>query len=213
MAIVWARKDLDPYERLVMLSLADHADDEGYCFPSIRRLCDRTGMKERGLQGVLKRLTNRGDIRIEIGGGRSGTNRYQIVNNPAPGAPPHDTHPRTGRTTPPHPITENPAPGAPKPSRTTSEPSEDIRAILCTVLSEGAADDFIQHRKSKKAKLTPRAAELIVGKLADCADPDEEIRRSVMNGWTGVFPSRKPITQTQVSDEIWKSVAEGTARQ
>ena len=56
MSAVWESTTLDPFERLVLLSLADHADDEGHCYPSIARLCRRTGMKERGVQNVIRRL-------------------------------------------------------------------------------------------------------------------------------------------------------------
>ncbi|HRO13303.1 helix-turn-helix domain-containing protein [Amaricoccus sp.] len=40
MSAVWERLELDPYERLVSLSLADHADDDGLCYPSVARLED-----------------------------------------------------------------------------------------------------------------------------------------------------------------------------
>ena len=78
MSVVWERQDLDPYERLVMLSLADHADDDGHCYPSIARLCQRTGMKERGVQTVVKRLAARGLIVIEANAGRRGANLYTV---------------------------------------------------------------------------------------------------------------------------------------
>ena len=129
MALVWERPDLDPYERLMMLSLADHADDEGVCFPSIARLCARTGMKERGAQTVLKRLAEKGHLRVEMNAGRKGTNRYIITLTPAPDAPrtrctpaqdaPITPAPDAGASdAPPHSTAKTPAPDAPEPSRT-----------------------------------------------------------------------------------------------
>ena len=122
MSQVWERPDLDPYERLILLALADHADDDGVCYPSISRLVDRTGMAERGVQKVLKRLAEKGHLSVETNAGRNGTNRYSIALTPAPGAP------RTRGTTaqsapapeapPPHLSAKTPAPGAPEPSRT-----------------------------------------------------------------------------------------------
>ena len=44
MAAVFESKTLGPTERLVMLALADHADDDGKCYPSVLRLCERTGL-------------------------------------------------------------------------------------------------------------------------------------------------------------------------
>lgn len=65
-------------------------------------------------------------------------------------------------------------------------------AILRTRLSETAALDFIAHRKALRKPLTPRAAELIVGKLNGCKDPDAVVNLSIMNGWQGLFPDRAP---------------------
>lgn len=123
MSAVWERLELDPYERLVLLSLADHADDDGLCYPSVARLCQRTGMKERGVQTVVKRLAAKGLITIDPNAGRRGANLYTIRATPAPDAPPHGMPPAPDAPTPapdaPHPRTPcggTPAPGAPEPS-------------------------------------------------------------------------------------------------
>jgi hypothetical protein len=123
MSLVWENETLDPYERLVMLSLADHSNDEGMCYPSIRRLCARTGMKERGVQNVVKRLTEAGYITVEMNKGRAGSNLYRVNATPATNAPQQEMHPASDAPTPPHSITLTPAPDAPKPLRTIKEPS------------------------------------------------------------------------------------------
>lgn len=190
MSAVWEREDLDASERLVMLSLADHADDDGVCYPSISRLCKRTSMSDRGVQKVLVRLQERGFLRVEIGAGRSGSNRYFVTATPEHGSPPEPRSPRTTFTTPPNRVRETPEPRSPKPSRTIKEPSDNTRAALCAVLSEETADAFIAHRKAKKAKLTEHAATLIAKKLQCHPNPDAVVEQSIMNGWTGVFPDR-----------------------
>ncbi len=190
MSAVWEREDLDASERLVMLSLADHADDDGVCYPSIARLCKRTSMSDRGVQKVLSRLQERGFLRVEIGAGRSGSNRYFVTATPEPGSPLNPVHPRTTFTTPPNPVRLTPEPGSPKPSRTIIEPSSNARAALCAVLSDDMADAFIAHRKAKRAKLTDHAAELIAAKLRGHPNPDAVVEQSIMNGWTGVFPEK-----------------------
>mgnify|MGYP000234527247 CR=1 FL=1 len=144
MSQVWERQDLGPYERLVMLCLADHADDEGVCYPSVARLVDRTGMGERGVQRVLRRLADDGHVAIEPNAGRKGTNVYRITpapdapprtrctphpvhpNTPAPDAPPHDVHPAPDAPNPRTPCGGTPAPGAPEPSLNHQEPSEEL---------------------------------------------------------------------------------------
>lgn len=124
MSLVWESESLDPYERLVMLSLADHSNDEGMCYPSIRRLCARTGMKERGVQNVIKRLTEAGYITVEMNKGRAGSNLYRINATPALNAGVQEMHPAPDAPPPPHSITSTPAPDAPKPSVTVNEPSK-----------------------------------------------------------------------------------------
>ena len=66
---------------------------------------------------------------------------------------------------------------------------ENARAALCSVLRPDTADAFIAHRKAKRAKLTAKAASLVADKLRTCADPDAEVERSIMQGWTGIFPA------------------------
>lgn len=139
MTVVWERPDLDPYERLVMLALADHAGDDGTCYPSIARLCARTGMKERGVQTVLKRLAARGLVKVVPNAGRHGANVYVIPSTPAPDAPPahdaprtgctpHHTHPASHVVNPRTPCGGTPAPDAPEPSFNHQEPSLGPRA-------------------------------------------------------------------------------------
>ena len=215
MSAVWDRGPDDKSELLLLLALADYANDDGACWPSINSLMQKSRLSERGVQSVLKRLAADGWIEIEPGNGRNHTNLYRIINPAAP-APRTKCTPQADAETP-HMTAINPAAPAPKPLRTVKEPSENVRKVLCTVLSEKAADDFIAHRKAKRAKLTERAAELIVEDLSGTADPDAAVRKSIKNGWTGVFPDKSPApaqsTQTVDMEAIWKSVAEGTARQ
>jgi hypothetical protein len=222
MAVVWENADLDPYERLVMLCLADHADDNGQCYPSIQRICDRTGMGERGVQNVIRRLSSNGRLSVENGGGRHVRNGYTITLNPAHNAAYHDEKPRTenpvsGAETPhpitetPHPITINPAPGAPETPRTVKEPSvSKTREALLTVLRPETADAFIAHRKAKRAKMTDHAADLIARSLMGHPDPDAVVNESIKNGWTGVFPDGfKSNSQQKAKPNGWTDTWRG----
>lgn len=202
MAAVWEREDLDASERLVMLALADHADDDGRCYPSIARLHKRTSMTDRGVQKVIARLVEKGFVSIIQNGGRSGANLYIVSPTPEPRSPLNDVHPRTTFTTPPNVVPKTPEPRSPKPSRTIIEPSV-IRATLCEVMSEDVADGFIAHRKARRSKLTEHAASLIAKKLRGHPDADAVVLRSIENGWTGIFPeshrSQAPPSAAQVS--------------
>ncbi|MGA0540713.1 helix-turn-helix domain-containing protein [Neotabrizicola sp. VNH66] len=130
MSAIFESTTLGPTERLIMLALADHADDEGRCYPSIQRLSQRTGLSERAVQINTRKLVEQGYIRVVAGGGKGNANLYFVSANPACGAPfeapnPAPDAPRT-KCTPasdspqtPHDVRPNPAPDAPEPSGTT----------------------------------------------------------------------------------------------
>ena len=75
---------------------------------------------------------------------------------------------------------------------------KDPREILLSVLGEEAVDDFLDHRKAKRAKVTPKAAQLIAAKLAGHPEPEAAIYLSIENGWTGVFPEKVKTNLTTI---------------
>lgn len=58
---VWKRKGLDPLTKLVLLKLADNANDEGECWPSIRRIVDETGLAR---STVFRRLEDLEELKL-----------------------------------------------------------------------------------------------------------------------------------------------------
>ena len=82
MSAVFESETLGPTERLIMLALADHADDDGRCYPSIGRLCRRTGLKDRSIQNNLKSLSDQGYIQVVHNAGKAGANLYFVSARP-----------------------------------------------------------------------------------------------------------------------------------
>lgn len=193
MSAVWENGPEDKAELIVLLALADFANDAGDCWPSMPTIGRKARMSERNARRVVRKLEEDGYVQTVAGGGRFGCSQYRINpdklspgQNVPPGQIEHET--RTNRA-------RNPdiAMSA-KPSRTIIEPSNNVRAVLCAVLKAETADAFIEHRAAKRAKLTARAAELIVKKLAGHTAPDAVVEHSIMNGWTGVFPESVPAS-------------------
>lgn len=122
MSAIFDSKTLGPTERLIMLALADHADDAGRCYPSMRRLQERTGLSERAVQTNVRALTDKGYLRVIVGGGKGNANVYFVSANPASETPYH-MHPAADAPQTPQQVRSNPAAGAPEPSGTTIEPS------------------------------------------------------------------------------------------
>jgi hypothetical protein len=59
------------------------------------------------------------------------------------------------------------------------------KAILETVLTAARAGDVLDHREIIGAPLTRRAAELLVGKLAEAPDPNAAADMMISRGWRG----------------------------
>lgn len=79
---VWSRSESRNGARLVMLALADRADDNGFAWPSIDDLAERTRLSRRAVQKGIAALIESGELKVENGGGRHRSNRYQITPKP-----------------------------------------------------------------------------------------------------------------------------------
>lgn len=79
---VWARSESRNGARLVMLALADRADDNGFAWPSVDDLAERTKLSPRAVQKAILCLVEIGELEVENGGGRHRSNRYRILPKP-----------------------------------------------------------------------------------------------------------------------------------
>lgn len=117
-ARVW-RMQLPPVPKFVLISLADQANDQGVCWPSVQTLSDRTCYSDRAVQKALRWLTDQGLLDVEIGACRANRytlrlERYKPTQLPAdadcrgePDSPLNVAHPRTTFTPPPNHVHPN----------------------------------------------------------------------------------------------------------
>lgn len=75
---VWSDSQQSGSALLLLLAIADHANDDGVCWPSVARLAQRARVKERQAQNIIKELAASGEIDIQHGAGRSHTSLYII---------------------------------------------------------------------------------------------------------------------------------------
>lgn len=113
-------------ELLLMLALADFADDEGRCWPSISTLAQKTRTNPRNVQRMMERLKAKGWVTVELNSGLAGSNFYTL-------APRHQRHPRQNAT-PRHQrqggaASAPPIPPALAPYKPSVEPSENHQII------------------------------------------------------------------------------------
>jgi hypothetical protein len=77
MSEVWTLK-IDRDKQLVLLALADHADDEGYCYPSTAYVAWKTNYSKRQTQRVLDELERDGILKIARPATPTTPNIYRI---------------------------------------------------------------------------------------------------------------------------------------
>ncbi len=86
-ATSWAAEQItgSPITKLVLLKLADNANDEGVCWPSVALIADHTELSERTVQDHLRRLEAKALVSIERrnrADGASMANVYHLAITP-----------------------------------------------------------------------------------------------------------------------------------
>ncbi|MGY6129129.1 helix-turn-helix domain-containing protein (plasmid) [Paraburkholderia strydomiana] len=177
MSACWPLQGMSLAQKAVLISLADNANDQGVCWPSIATIAKRICASERAVQNAIKWLESAGIVVANRNNGRHTS--YTIT--PASYAPPQEMHPRTKCTgaadaptpaadasdprtrctTPPHQMPSN----RKEPSKEPSEnrqgarraPRVALHAELLNIelpdwLPFDAWDMWCEHREAKEKK-------------------------------------------------------------
>tara|TARA_R100001463_G_scaffold9938_4_gene29579 strand:- start:9351 stop:9914 length:564 start_codon:yes stop_codon:yes gene_type:complete len=95
-AITWAfRQKLTPSEKLVLLTLADYADDENKCWPKQETLAERTGLARQTVNIKLSSLEKQGLINRESRRHTSNMTYLNVVNEKPKQKPKPKPKPKT----------------------------------------------------------------------------------------------------------------------
>lgn len=218
MNAVWADGPEDHAGLLVLLAMADIAGDDGKLWPSVATIAAKARMSERNARRVIRILEEDGWLETDVNRGRNKTSTYRINTDKITGQDnrtkwpggQNDPENRTKRAGKPDiAVSAEPSGTIKEPSEKNAHEARDIRAALLEVVSEETAEAFIDHRKAKRAKLTPRAARMIADDLRGHHDPDEVMRTSIKNGWTGVFPEKhRSATRQPTASEIMARISQ-----
>lgn len=171
MSLVWDIKLTDS-QKIILLSLADNANDDGLCWPSIATIAKRCSKSERTVQGVIKQLVNEGHLtRHEVHGRGC---KYYV--HPRSHCTPEETAPRSHCTPPPQPLRPTPAAAAPKPSKNHQEPStkrttkvaqvEDSKNISLENITEAWNELAKSISRPQIKSLTPSRRQLLKARIA-----------------------------------------------
>jgi hypothetical protein len=183
MTAVWDREDLSSTQKLVLLSLADWANDDGLCWPSIERLAIKTSMAGRSVQRIIRDLESMGFVKRNEVLGKG--NRYWIH------IPMTECHPCPSVTPPMTECHPTPDTVSPNTSKTHQLNTKDIIRVLPDWIPADAWNGWVEMRKQRKKPLTDRAYNKAIEKLVAFRDKGQNITevldRSTMNGWTDLY--------------------------
>jgi hypothetical protein len=125
-------------DKLVLLAIANYADDRGRCWPSVATLVKKTGLSERAVQGSVLKLQSGGHLEVIRMPGRS---NVFVIHTPAAGA----GTPARRAPPPPQQVHPTPAAGAPITVKDPSfEPSKTLK-------SEKPLETVVERRQAKEA--------------------------------------------------------------
>ncbi|WP_085248084.1 helix-turn-helix domain-containing protein [Gilliamella mensalis] len=214
----------NPLRKLVLIKLADNANDKGECFPSIAYIAEQCEISERSVQNHISWLASNGYLKIESRKSENGLNKSNIyylnfsganaalygANNSISGA----------NATP---SGESPAPieganAAPITSQIIEPVKEPVKepvnnlvingfdfSGLDDVLEKNLIDDFIKFRKSIKKPVMQGAINYLIRELnkaiQDGYNANELIEMTLSRGWQ-TFEYRYLNNQQQASNGI-----------
>lgn len=181
MTAVWEAGGITSTQKLVLLALADWANDEGLCWPSIARLAKKSALGERTVQTTIKSLVEAGYVIRETVTGKG--NRYWIRMDNAVNC-------TTAKSAPPQNTALTPAKSAPN--------TLEIRQHYIDEafwLPKDAWQDWLAMRKKMKKPLTDRAMTRAIKKLTELRaqghDPEKVLDQSVTNCWIDLYPLKE----------------------
>lgn len=133
MSLVWELQ-LPDSEKLVLLALADCANDEGNCWPSVATLTKKCSKSERTIQGCIKSLCIKGHLTQSRGAHKSWDYVVHPIvrfasDDPAAVAPRKDCTPQPLHLTPAEVAPQPPQPLHPNHKENHKEPSPNLRAV------------------------------------------------------------------------------------
>ncbi|MGL6241692.1 helix-turn-helix domain-containing protein [Pseudomonas sp.] len=140
MSACWPLQGMSATQKAVLISLADNANDEGVCWPSVPKIAMRTCLSERAVQVSIRWLCSTGIMSTAERVGRS--TLYTLT--PAAYAPPQQ--PRPANDAPHIPQEQHPSPAQPAPAprssctqnrnRTYKDPSAEPSSFLSAPIGQ-----------------------------------------------------------------------------
>ncbi len=142
MSAVWDQSTQSGNSLLLLLALADYANDSGVCWPSVETLANKARVSDRTVQRMIQKLIADNELEIvEQGGGRR-SHRYRVLVRGVSLSPPEvvdNSTPISAKVTPAvtqlrHPTGDKAM--SPEPSLNTLEEPSEEENLFKTVVKE-----------------------------------------------------------------------------
>lgn len=160
MTTVWEASKLGGTELLLLLGIADFANQEGIAYPSVGTLAKKIRMSERNTHYLLKKLEESGELEVKRNAGPRGCNLFRVKTLHAANPAPVQSVAGGGATG----SAKGVQPTAPEPSLNRQEPLSN------------AADEVLAHlnvKTGRNYKPVPANVCLIAARLKEGATPEE----------------------------------------
>jgi hypothetical protein len=192
MSAIWDM-EFSPVEKLILLAVADWANDEGLAWPSIAQLAKKTGCGERTVQRTLRAAEQSGLLKRHENPGKGCSYRIdpRHAGTPVTAAPVPETTPTPATLAPNTPVYT---------SSQKATPSSKKRApkapafILPSDIPELEWTAFDQMRRRIGKPMTDHARDLAINRLrklaADGWPPGDVLNHSTLNNYQGLFPPK-----------------------
>jgi hypothetical protein len=211
---------MPPTPKSVLMSLADNANDQGFCWPSIAKICERTCFSKRAVIDAIAWLEQAGIVAADRANGRHTT----YVINPADFIEPVQQAHQCGKSTGadgasepvqqahqpvhlPHRPVQQPHTNRKEPSLTVKKsnrhkPAPAFAVDLPEWLPGESWDHWVQHRQSIRKPMSQRAAELSIAAVGELRtkgyDPAKVIDNAIVCGWVGIYEPKGQATNTTI---------------
>lgn len=192
-ADVWLDRSLSTTEKVMLVEIGSLQDEERGCYASNSYFADFFGLSPSRVSEIINGLAEKGLVKIElIKEGKQIVERRirpaVVFGNPK-GYSENTENPirKTEEGYSEKAIENNTKSNNTKRDNKASPKFDPLTACPPNVSSSVWAD-WCQHRKEIRKPLTAKACEQQANKLANHPDPDEVLRKSITNGWTGIFP-------------------------
>jgi hypothetical protein len=183
-------------DRLVLVAIADRADDSGAAWCGTEDIARRVGIARNHVTRHTKKLVALGELEVGMRQGRHRTNLYRVVLRPSTAPSRRGTVPPRSKESPT--MVQNPSHHGTQTQGTPKNPSSAKRErfdATCVDLPfssdpfREAWETWCRHRREKRQPLTPTATRQQLAKLEAMGEARAiaAIAHSVENGYQGIF--------------------------